>query len=94
MPAATVKVLGDPDSVIVFAANCLNSAFDAAHSEYESKQRAFSWQNWLKTKDSVLKIQAAVNVAMGLIKRMTGGPELKQSLTLPADQFQLRWVAD
>ena len=96
-PSATVKALGDPgnsDGVIGLAANSLNSAFDAARNEYEGKQKAFSWQNWLKTKDSVLKIQAAILMALGMITAITGGSELKKSLVLTADQFSLRWVAD
>ncbi|MEW6213157.1 MAG: AIPR family protein [Acidobacteriota bacterium] len=36
-PSATEKVLNDPDSVITMAANCYNSALDAAISEYQEK---------------------------------------------------------
>ena len=96
-PSASEKILGITDSVdaiITMAANCYNSAFDTARSEYEERGKVFSPPNWLKAKDSVLKIQSAANMGLGLIKNMPGGDELKKSLVLPADKFMLRWSAD
>ncbi len=93
-PSATSKILNDPDAIITMAANCYNSAFSAAQSEYQERNKVFSPPNWLKAKDSVLKIQAAVNMYLGMVTGMPGGPELKKSLALPADRFMLRWSAD
>jgi len=94
-PSATAGVVNSaPDPVIDLAANCFNSAIDVAVSEYLEKNRIFSPQNWLKAKDSVLKIQAAVKMWIGMIAGVTGGPDLKRSLILPADKFTLRWSAD
>lgn len=96
-PSATEKILNDGDSIdaiITMAANCYNSAFDTARSEYEERGRVFSPPNWLKAKDSVLKVQAAANMYLGMVKNMPGGAELKKSLILPAEKFMLRWSAD
>jgi hypothetical protein len=95
MPSATVNLLaGDPDPVITMAANCFNSGLDAAINEYQERGRLLSPQNWLKAKDSLLKVQAAVKMYMGMIGGMQGGAALKRSLTLPADKFALRWSAE
>jgi len=93
-PSATDKLLSDPDALITMAANCYNSALDAAMSEYQEKGKIFSPQNWLKAKDSILKVQAAVKMYLGMIGNIPGGPELKKSLIIPADKFGLRWTAD
>ena len=93
-PSATVKVLDDPDAVITMAANCYNSALDAAVSEYREKGKIFSPQNWLKAKDSIARIQDAVRMYMSMVGNMPGGPALKASLLVPADKFGPRWSAD
>lgn len=92
-PSATVN-FPDPDALIGFAANCYNSALDAGMAEYQEKGKIFSPQNWLKAKDSLLKLSASVNMFMGFMSAMPGGPQMKQALVLPANRFGLRWVAD
>jgi hypothetical protein len=92
-PSATVG-FPDPDALIGFAANCYNTALDAGMAEYQEKGRIFSPQNWLKAKDSLLKLNASVNMFMGFMAGMPGGPQLRQALVLPANRFGLRWVAD
>ncbi len=92
-PSATVG-FADPDALIGFAANCYNSALDAGMAEYQEKGRIFSPQNWLKAKDSLLKLSASVNMFMGFMAAMPGGPQMRQGLVLPANRFGLRWVAD
>jgi hypothetical protein len=92
-PSATVG-FPDPDALIGFAANCYNSALDAGMAEYQEKGRIFSPQNWLKAKDSLLKLSASVNMFMGFMAAMPGGPQMRQALVLPANRFGLRWVAD
>jgi hypothetical protein len=95
VPSATVAVLqGGPDATITMAANCFNSAMDAAVSEAQERGKIFNKQNWLKAKDSLLKVQAAVQMCMGMIGNVPGGLELRRSLTLPPDRFALRWAAD
>lgn len=68
-PSATVT-LPDPDALIGFAANCYNSALDAGMAEYQEKGKIFSPQNWLKAKDSLLKLHASVNMFMGFMSAM------------------------
>ena len=92
-PSATVG-FPNPDALIGFAANCYNSALDAGMAEYQDKGRIFSPQNWLKAKDSLLKLSASVNMFMGFMGAMPGGPQMRQALVLPANRFGLRWVAD
>jgi len=95
MPSATVSVLNSgPDTVITMAANCFNMAMDAAVAESQGLGKMLSVQNWLKAKDSLLKVQAAVRMYMGMIAKVPGGPDLKRSLIVPADKFSLRWAAD
>jgi hypothetical protein len=95
IPSATVGVIkAGADAAITMAANCFNSALDAADSEYRERNRIFSPQNWLKAKDSLLKVQAAVKMYMSMIASVPGGADLKRSLALPADKFTLRWAAD
>ena len=92
-PSATVG-FPNPDVLIGFAANCYNSAFDAGKAETEEKGKIFSPQNWLKAKDSLLKLSASVNMYMGFMASVPNGPETRQALVLPAHRFSLRWVAD
>jgi hypothetical protein len=92
-PSATLE-FKDPDALIGFAANCYNSALEAGMAEYAEKGRIFSPQNWLKAKDSLLKLSASVNMFMGFMSSMPTGPEMKKSLVLPANRFSLRWVAE
>jgi hypothetical protein len=92
-PSATIG-FPDPDPLIGFAATCYNSALEAGIAEYQEKGKIFSPQNWLKAKDSLLKLSASVNMFMGFIAAMPGGPQMRQALVLPANRFGLRWVAD
>lgn len=92
-PSATDK-FPEPNSLINFAASCYNSAFDAGMSEYADKGKIFSPQNWLKSKDSLFKLKAAVQMHMGFIKGMPNGGQLANALVIPADRFTDRWSAD
>jgi hypothetical protein len=82
------------DAVLVMAANCFNSALDGALIEAQEKDRIFSPQNWLKAKDSFLKIQATVKMYVSMLGNLPGGADLKKTLTIPADKFGLRWSAE
>lgn len=93
-PSTTDKFLSDPDHLISVAATCFNSAFEMAVREAHEKNKIFSTQNWLKNKDSVVKVQSAVSMYMGWIGSIPGGADLKKALALPPDKFMLRWSAD
>ena len=92
-PAATVG-FPNPAVLIGFAANCYNSAFDASKAEAEEKGKLFSPQNWLKAKDSLLKLSASVSMYMGFMAAVPNGPETRKALEIPANRFSLRWAAD
>jgi hypothetical protein len=84
----------NPAVLIGFAANCYNSAFDASKAEAEEKGKLFSPQNWLKAKDSLLKLSASVSMYMGFMAAVPNGPETRKALEIPANRFSLRWAAD
>ena len=92
-PSATIA-FPDHDALIGFAANCYNSALEMGMAEYSEKGKIFSPQNWLKAKDSLLKLSASVNMFMGFMSGMPGGTAMKKALVLPANQFGMRWVAE
>ena len=84
----------DPNALISFAASCYNSAFDAGISEYAEKQKIFSPQNWLKSKDSLFKLKASVQMHMNFLINMPNGAQLRQALVIPPEKFVDRWAAD
>jgi hypothetical protein len=86
-PSATANFF-DPHTLIGFAANCYNSALDAGMAEYHEKGKIFSPQNWLKAKDSLLKLSASVNMFIGFIPSMPGGPQMRQALVLSANSIR------
>ncbi len=92
-PSATMEAK-EFDRIVTLAANSFNAALDAGVAEYTEKNKIFSPQNWLKARDSVLKLQASVRMSISLISSMTGGPELKKSLYISPERFGLRWAAD
>lgn len=93
-PSATVNVLDHLDPILTMAANCFNGALNVAINEYQERGRTFSPQNWLKAKDSVLKVQAAAKMFVDMTGMMTGVTDLRESLMISPDRFSLRWAAD
>jgi hypothetical protein len=93
LPSATTQY-PDRNALINFGASCYNSAFDAGVSEYSEKGKIFSPQNWLKSKDSLFKLKAAVQMHMNFIRTMQNGEQLSSSLVIPAERFVDRWAAD
>lgn len=92
-PSATVG-FPDTNALINVAASCYNSALEAGMSEYAEKGKIFSPQNWLKSKDSLFKLKAAVQMYMNFIPTMPNGAQLRKSLEIKPDQFSARWAAD
>ena len=92
-PSATAQY-PDSNSLISFAASCYNSAFEMWMNEYSARGRIFSPQNWLKSKDSLIKLKAAVQMLITLIGNMPNGAQLRQALVIAPDQFVDRWAAD
>ncbi|HEY9188971.1 MAG TPA: AIPR family protein [Ignavibacteria bacterium] len=93
-PSATIKLLENPDQVLDVALNSLNSAFDMVIEEYKQKDKIFNLQNWVKSNDSVIKIQTSVGLTMRVIGNIPGGSDLKKSLHVQPEKFFLRLKAD
>src|SRR5271157_3418937 len=89
---------GIVDQVVDMAGICLNTALEAAANEPLSANRVFSPQNWIKTKNCLAGIRAAIQQYFTMLPSMPGGRELSQklrtSLTMDASQFEARWAAD
>lgn len=94
IPSATSEALTSPDGIIMVAANCFNSALDVTIDEFKANGKIFNSQNWLKSKDSILKVQSAVNMYLAMAKSIPGSDKLMQALIVPADKFTLPWSAD
>jgi hypothetical protein len=62
--------------------------------EYATANKVFSPQNWLKSKDSLTKIQASVSMLINMLQNMPGGAALKTTLTLKPELFGLRWSSE
>jgi hypothetical protein len=93
LPSATTQV-PSPDQLIDYAAGSYNSAFDMGMTEHGDKGKSFSPQNWLKSRDSLNKLKAAVQVHMNVIGTMPNGAQLRQALVIAPDKFVDRWAAD
>jgi hypothetical protein len=87
-PSATIQ-FPDPDALINFAANCYNSEFELGMNEFSERQKIFSPQNWLKSKDSLFKLKSAVRGLRNLLSA-----ELRPALVIAPDRFVERWAAD
>jgi hypothetical protein len=72
----------------------ISRALQEVGAAYATNNKVFSPQNWLKSKDSLTKIQACISMLINMVQNMPGGPELKASLTLKPELFGLRWSSD
>jgi hypothetical protein len=94
-PSATIKALtSSADTLLPMAGTCLNMALQAAIDEYQANNKVFSPQNWLKNKDSILKVQNAVQMYLTMMGGMPGAKELKSALVIAPEHFSMRWSAD
>lgn len=93
-PSTTIKLLENPEQILDVAVNSLNSAFDMIIEEYKQKEKIFNLQNWVKSNDSVIKIQTSVNLTMKVIGNIPGGADLKKTLHIQSDKFFMRLKAD
>lgn len=82
------------DAIVANAAVGFENAFQSARQEYETSGKVFSPQNWLKSKDSLTKIQASTSMLLNMLQNMPGGPALKTTLTIRPEVFGLRWSSD
>jgi hypothetical protein len=89
---------GFVEQVVDMAGACLNTALEAAANEPLPANRVFSPQNWIKTKNCLAGIRAAIGQYIAMLPSMPGGRELSQrlktALAMDAGQFEARWAAD
>jgi len=85
---------GIVDQLVNMAASCLNVAIEEAASEQFTSGKIFSPQNWIKTKSCLSKIKTSVRTQIQMLPNFPGGKELKESLVIPAENFEYRWEAD
>lgn len=98
-PKVTFKQAEDKkitEQVVKMAASCLNAALESAASEQQSPGKIFSPQNWIKTKTCLSGIKTSVNgfIQLMMMPAFKGGKELKEALTITAENFEYRWEAD
>ncbi len=94
-PSATMPAfVSSADAIVTNAAIGFETAFQSAREEYQANNKVFSPQNWLKSKDSLTKIQGATTMSVNMLQNMTGGPALKTTLTLKPEIFGLRWSSE
>jgi hypothetical protein len=95
VPAASATInFPNPDALIDIAVSCYNSALEAGMNEHTEKAKIFSPQNWLKSKDSLFKLKASVQMYMNFITTMPEGTKMRQALELPTERFGVRWASD
>jgi hypothetical protein len=94
-PSATLAAFNaSADAIVTNAAIGFENAFQSAVQEYAAANKVFSPQNWLKSKDSLTKIQASVSMLINMLQNMPGGAALKTTLTLKPELFGLRWSSE
>jgi len=94
-PSATMPAFASSaDLIVTNAAVGFENAFQSARQEYEASNKVFSPQNWLKSKDSLTKIQGSTTMLINMLQNMPGGAALKTTLTLKPEIFGLRWSSE
>lgn len=94
-PSATLAAYNaSAEAIVTNAAVGFENAFQSAVQEYAAANKVFSPQNWLKSKDSLTKIQASVSMLINMLQNMPGGAVLKTTLTLKPEFFGLRWSSE
>jgi len=86
------------NEIIRIAGTSLNMALEAAANEPQPQNRVFSPQNWIKTKNCLAGINAAIRNYFSMLPMMPGGADIKSrldvALKLEPEDFEYRWAAD
>jgi AIPR protein len=84
--------------IVKITGTALNMALEAAAAEPQPQNRVFSPHNWIKAKQSLTGINFAIRNYFNMLPMMPGGKEiaarLKESLSIPQEEFEYRWAAD
>ena len=84
------------DTIISIVANCMNNAYAQGEETAKLKEKAFIPQNWVKNKDSISAIQAAVNNYVSFLPSMNQQmfKDLKAAFAIDPSYFEYRLAAD
>jgi hypothetical protein len=92
------KASGLVEQIISIAGSCLNTALEAAANEPQPQGRVFSPQNWIKAKTCLAGINQAIRGYFSMLPTLPGGQaqrdRLREGMSLPIDDFEVRWAAD
>lgn len=93
-PAATLHIAQRyANDVLPLAVNCLNKAIENAITDSQLAGKVFSPQNWCKNRASVQSESLVASTMIGMLPGI-GAQALIDKLTIPAQQFGLRWSAE
>jgi hypothetical protein len=100
-PSATwesAKTNGMIDQIVKTTGRCLNTAMRVASNRSLPNNAIFSPQNWVKSKQSLNDINAAIEQYIDMLPTMDGGEQqydkLKNTVAIGQEQFEYRLQAD
>lgn len=92
------KTYGMVDQIVKTTGRCLNTAMRVASNRNLPNNAIFSPQNWVKSKQSLNDINAAIEQYIDMLPTMEGGEQqfekLKTSITIGQEQFEYRLQAE
>jgi len=92
------KENGMIDQIVKTTGRCLNTAMRVASNRNLPNNAIFSPQNWVKSKQSLNDINAAIEQYIDMLPTMEGGEQqyekLKNTITIGQEQFEYRLQAE
>jgi len=92
------KSNGMIDQIVKTSGRCLNTALRVASNRSLPNNAIFSPQNWIKSKQSLNDINAAIEQYIDMLPTMDGGEQqferLKNTITIGQEQFEYRLQAE
>jgi len=92
------KANGMVDQIVKTTGRCLNTALRVASNRSLPNNTIFSPQNWIKSKQSLNDINAAIEQYIDMLPTMEGGEQqyekLKNTITVGQEQFEYRLQAE
>lgn len=86
------------DQIVKTTGRCLNAALRVASNRSLPNNTIFSPQNWIKSKQSLNDINAAIEQYIDMLPTMEGGEQqyekLKNTITIGQEQFEYRLQAE
>ena len=86
------------DQLVKITGRCLNTALRVASNRSLPNNAIFSPQNWVKSKQSLNDIDAAIQQYLDMLPTMEGGEQayknLMETLVIGQEQFEYRLQAD